>query len=255
MLRLVINLKRSPERWNAIKTQLDRLQIPVRRIEAVDGRELSVGEMDGLCLPEDRFLGRRLQQGEIGGFLSHRKCWQELLDSQEQYALVLEDDLLLSERSPLFMLTEEWIPKDCHLIQLFVFRKQKKYLCTTEEYELSDGEKLCRPVYPTPVGAQAYIISREAAFAAVKESEKFNLPVDEFLFARPSFTERFPCYRLERAVAMDADVPSDIARNKDKGRRSFLLNVVRFVDRMQKSIDKKAGKMTGKYVERTFEFE
>ena len=54
---------------------------------------------------------------------------------------------------------------------------------------------------------------------------------------------------------MDADVPSDIARNKDKGRRSFLLNVVRFVDRMQKSIDKKAGKMTGKYVERTFEFE
>ena len=98
MLRLVVNLNRSPERWKAIKTQLDRLKIPVERLEAVDGKLLSEEVVGNLTSSVHFSMGRELERGEIGCFLSHRKCWERLLDTDEKYALVLEDDLILSDR-------------------------------------------------------------------------------------------------------------------------------------------------------------
>ena len=83
MLRLVVNLDRSPDRWKAIKTQLDQLQIPVERLEAVDGKLLSEEDVEKLTSSVHFSMGRDLERGEIGCFLSHRKCWKKLVDSVE----------------------------------------------------------------------------------------------------------------------------------------------------------------------------
>lgn len=254
MLRLVVNMRRSSDRWEAIKAQLDRLRIPADRVDAVDGRLLSEEEMKGLMSSVHYSIGRELERGEIGCFLSHRKCWQELVDSDEKFALIMEDDLLLSDRSFKFMLSDEWIPEGCDLIQLFVFRKQKKYLCDLKEFDLNGGDKLWMPVFPAPVGTQAYIISREAAKFALVKSNRFNLPVDEFLFVRSEVSSRFPCYRLNHAVVMDADVPSEIRKNKKRTKTNFLMEMRRFVERLKRSIRKKLGEMMGRYVEHEFDY-
>lgn len=253
MLRLVINLKRSVNRWNAMETQLNQLAIQAERVDAVDGR---------LLLPEEIAektrlhykLGRKMAPGEVGCFLSHRKCWEALLQSNEKYALVMEDDLLLSERSSKFMQSDLWIPEECHLIQLFVFRKQKSFLCEKKELDLGDGDKLWRPIFPTPVGAQAYIISREAAELALQHSQVMQLPSDEFLFVESPVADRFPCYRLNHAVVMDAVVASDINKSKKRTHTNFWFEGRRFWSRMQSSLQKKWGKLTGRYVMRQFDY-
>lgn len=254
MLRLVVNLDRSPDRWKAIKTQLDQLQIPVERLEAVDGKLFSEEDVEKLTSSVHFSMGRDLERGEIGCFLSHRKCWKKLLDSDEKYALVLEDDLLLSDRAPKYMLSDDWIPDFCDLIQLFISPNRKKYVCCREKCELVTGDQLWIPVSPTPVGTLAYIISRKAAEVALKESERFNLPVDEFLFVRSCVSQQFPCYRLNHTVVQLADIPSEINRSKKRSRTNFLLEMQRFVDRMKRSLCKKTRLMSGQYVEREFDF-
>lgn len=254
MLRLVVNLNRSPERWKAIKAQLDCLQIPVERLEAVDGKLLSEEEVEKLTSSVHFSMGRELGRGEIGCFLSHRKCWKRLLDSDEKYALVMEDDLILSDRSPKFMLSDDWIPDACDLIQLFISPNRKKYVCCHKGCGLVTGDQLWIPVSPTPIGTLAYIISREAAKVALEESQTFNLPVDEFLFVRSLVAERFPCYRLNHAVVKLADIPSEINRSKSRTKTTVLLEMQRFVDRVKRSATKKVRVMTGKYVEREFDF-
>lgn len=254
MLRLVVNLNRSPERWKAIKTQLDRLQIPVERLEAVDGKLLPDEVVGNLTSSVHFSMGRELERGEIGCFLSHRKCWERLLDTNEKYALVLEDDLILSDRSPTFMLSDDWIPDTCDLIQLFISPNRKKYVCCHKERDLVTGDQLWIPVSPTPVGTLAYIISRKAAKVALKESETFNLPVDEFLFVRSSVAEQFPCYRLNHTVVRLADIPSEINRSKRRSKTTAFLEIQRFVDRVKRSVAKKLRLMTGEYVEREFDF-
>lgn len=254
MLRLVVNLNRSPERWKAIKAQLDLLQIPVERLEAVDGKLLSEEDVEKLTSSVHFSMGRELERGEIGCFLSHRKCWKRLLESEEKYALVMEDDLILSDRSPKFMLSDDWIPNTCDLIQLFISPNRKKYVCCREKYGLVTGDQLWIPVSPTPVGTLAYIISRGAAEVALKESETFSLPVDEFLFVRSIVAEQFPCYRLNHTVVKLADIPSEINRSKKRSKTTILLETQRFVDRVKRSATKKLKLMTGKYVEREFDF-
>ncbi|MCR9067250.1 MAG: glycosyltransferase family 25 protein [Rhodobacteraceae bacterium] len=90
----VINMADSPERLDRVAAELDGAGIAWERIEAVDGRALGADEV-ARVYDEDR--NRRharypLVRGEIGVYLSHMACWQALLDSDADGAIVLEDD-------------------------------------------------------------------------------------------------------------------------------------------------------------------
>jgi len=65
-------------------------------VEGVDGRALSEGERGTLFDHEKcyRRYGRYARPGEIGCTLSHVKCWNTLLESGDNYALILEDDII-----------------------------------------------------------------------------------------------------------------------------------------------------------------
>lgn len=68
----------------------------VEWVEAVNGRELSQADTDRL-FDARRFVCRynRLPYpGEIGCALSHRECYRRLVESDNDIALVLEDDVL-----------------------------------------------------------------------------------------------------------------------------------------------------------------
>ncbi|APE44821.1 glycosyl transferase family 25 [Sulfitobacter alexandrii] len=68
-----------------------------RIVPAVNGREaLAQG---GVAVHSgDRHAPRYpfpLSPGEVGCFLSHRKCWQEIADGSEPFSLIAEDDLVI----------------------------------------------------------------------------------------------------------------------------------------------------------------
>lgn len=93
MKALVINLDRNPERWAHVEAAMADVPADVERVSAVDGRLLTdkwqyLSRWMYLTHEPDKFN----IMPAIGCFLSHRKCWQHVVDNDLPYALVLEDD-------------------------------------------------------------------------------------------------------------------------------------------------------------------
>ena len=189
MLRFVINLDSSPERLAGISERLNELGIPFERIPAINGLALSDEQVAALTYPLDHFesrirFPRELSKGEIGCFLSHRMCWQRLLESKDDWALIMEDDIRISSLAPKYMLSADWVPRDVHVCQYSWSKAEQKGRILKEPLGIDDALQIVIPVFPSPMGCMCYLISRTFAEAAVRRSEKFAAPVDVFLFSR-----------------------------------------------------------------------
>ena len=98
---ILINLKKDTDRLEFMTKQLNKLEIPFIRLEAVNGKEYM--EKDGSEYDDReaiKQLGRSATLGEIGCALSHKRCYQKFLNDPEyqdtKYLLILEDDVELN---------------------------------------------------------------------------------------------------------------------------------------------------------------
>lgn len=113
MIIFVINLDRAVERWRAIRSQIDRLQlppgVPVVRVSAVDG-EKGIS-WDDVSLRSRLRIQKRQTSSEhwpidsapaVACTLSHMKCWDLLLQQYPEHesAIILEDDALFNTKLP-----------------------------------------------------------------------------------------------------------------------------------------------------------
>jgi glycosyl transferase family 25 len=97
----VINLERAPERLGRISQQMQRLALPFTRLPAVDARDLQSNQRAALDEPAYRRKhGMTPLLGELGCYLSHVQAMQQFLASPAQFALVLEDDVLVHDSLP-----------------------------------------------------------------------------------------------------------------------------------------------------------
>ena len=95
----LINLDRSTERLEKAAQQLNRLNVPFERITAVDGSQLTKAEIDAAFDIEqaERRTAYNLTIGEMGCYLSHGECWRRIIAEALDFAIVLEDDLVLDD--------------------------------------------------------------------------------------------------------------------------------------------------------------
>ena len=84
----VINLKRAQKRKIHMQQQLRNCRDKVMFVEGIDGKPSNMDIQINAT--------REMLPGKIGCFLSHRKVWQIIADSQE-WGLVLEDDVELED--------------------------------------------------------------------------------------------------------------------------------------------------------------
>lgn len=98
----LINLDRSTERLEKAAQQLNRLNVPFERIAAVDGSQLTKAEIDAAFDIEqaERRTAYNLTIGEMGCYLSHVECWRRIIAEALDFAIVLEDDLVLDDGFP-----------------------------------------------------------------------------------------------------------------------------------------------------------
>jgi glycosyl transferase family 25 len=97
----VINLDRAPDRLERISGQLQRLGLPYTRLPAVDARALTPGQRASLDEPGYRRRhGMTPLGGELGCYLSHVEAMRRFLASEAEFALILEDDVLLHDSLP-----------------------------------------------------------------------------------------------------------------------------------------------------------
>ena len=177
----VINLKHRADRKHRTEEQLTKHGLTGKFIEAVNGSYLDINKLE-----DDGYLNvkrKRMRRGEIGCYLSHIKCWLEILKSNAPMGLIFEDDIILKS---------DFVPT---LSKMLVSVKDKEWdlfylgrICYGNAWfnELSciTGENVADDIiYPKTVGwgNHAYIIKRETVRKLISEMFPINLPIDWML--------------------------------------------------------------------------
>ncbi|MDM7852774.1 glycosyltransferase family 25 protein [Pseudochrobactrum kiredjianiae] len=174
----LINLDRSKDRLAQMDVEFGRLGLSFTRVAAVDGRLLSQGELDAVTAPVRRWE-IPMPPGEIGCFLSHKKCLEIIAQGEDDYAAVFEDDIVLSGQAQKILSDSDWIPADADLIKIETFNsvillgESKKIQGTDCKYARLLSKHLC---------TGGYIVSRSAAKRMLQFMQQISVPVDNLMF-------------------------------------------------------------------------
>jgi len=230
----LINLDRATERLAHMQQAFDAAGISFTRISAVDGHALSDSDIK-------RFQSREgywgwLTPGEIGCFLSHRLCWQTILDGDDNYAAIFEDDVLVGEEAEAILSSSAWIPADADIIKLesagsriYVDRMSASEICGRSVKRLRSSH------YCTG----GYIVSKKGARYLLETSQVFSDAVDDFLFSAQVLARgQLALYQLSPAICIQnnrvagnpdgSQLPSSI-----EGREQKLMKKLRFSERLK----------------------
>ncbi len=202
MLRLVINLDRSVDRWKCIESQFHSLGLDMHRISAVDSKRGDISDtflqsrVAALGSPEKYFYPCVISNAEVACYLSHMKCWETLLNSEMRWAAIVEDDVLLSQLAKYFLSSSDWIPSDTHILQLHTIEKQWRCRTLKKHIPISKTHSIHYMIEQS-FGTCCYLIDKKAAQVALSLSNQISAPVDQFLFNFKSpFVQQFPAARL-----------------------------------------------------------
>ena len=209
----VINLDRTPERYEKVKDQLRANNIKHERFSAVDGYNLEIIHKQ----TGDRFLGkdlktgktqilpnehytiscpsadikyfskyftdynvtRTLTAGEFGCYCSHREIWNSMVLNNVKYALILEDDITFSPNfEKKFTTLINNLPYQWDIIYLYVATDPQKNTLTV--LNNSNIKKFQADNYGITLTA-GYLINLNAAKKLFELSENFSLAIDDLM--------------------------------------------------------------------------
>ncbi len=171
---ILINLDRSPERLDAMRRQLGGLGLAYDRLPATDGARLDPGTLaryysEALNL---RQYHKRLTSGEIGCYISHLRAWEMIVARGWDYALVLEDDLVLRPEFPDALAALAALPAGWEMVKLVGGRaKAVAHRIPMGKFSLVD-------YYKAPVYTSAQAVSRTAAEKLLRTRLPFGRPAD-----------------------------------------------------------------------------
>ena len=165
MRAVVINLDRSPDRLEIFKVQAETLGIAFERLPAIDAA--TIREQRG-----------RLTPAEMACFDSHRLAWQLLVDSNEPWLAIFEDDVVLASSLATLLGSDDWIPTATDIVKLETFNA---LVSIAPEGVNVLGCRLHR-LQSTHLGAAGYIISRRWAAELLARTALYDEPVDWILF-------------------------------------------------------------------------
>lgn len=238
----VINLERSESRWKAMRVQLERLGLPYERFSAVDGREISDEVLRRHYSAE---LNRRkyyvdLSRSEIACYISHLRVCERILSENLDYAIVLEDDILLKDSFALVPNALDSIA-NWNYIKLIAPFKRKKIVsskpvvfeipatCNIENWTSGNppnvhkitksSKNITVPIAfelvwweKPPAGTQAYAITKDGAKEFLAKRSCFFRPIDVDM--QHTWETKLDVQGLLPPCCELAEIPSGISRKK-----------------------------------------
>jgi glycosyl transferase family 25 len=197
----VINLTRATERRQVMEQQAQTLGMTFNYLAATDGHSLTDADR-GMVDHErrKRITPYPLTDNEIGCWLSHRRAMQQLLDSRQRMAAIVEDDAVLSSDFPKVLEAIENLGEPFDVIDLHTtFTKTDLFLP-------------CRPLIPgchlgrsggSTHSNTAYVISCAGAQKFLKYASRFVHAVDKELHRY--WANGLDIYCLQKPVAVPDD--------------------------------------------------
>ncbi|EKV26314.1 Lipopolysaccharide core biosynthesis glycosyltransferase WadA [Caenispirillum salinarum AK4] len=176
----VITLPRAEHRQQAVRTQLEALDVPFTFVEGVDGAALERPPAGYRGRLRRLFYGKDLTAGEIGCFLSHRAALEQFLAEPEPYGVICEDDVTFCGDTA--AVVEDIVSQglDFDLVRMTasdkIARSRKKW----HVMDLSGRYALYR-MLDLPCGGWAYLVSRQGAQRLLDASRSFWMPFDTLL--------------------------------------------------------------------------
>lgn len=254
-LNLVINLERSTKRLADMQAQFGACGADFERIEAVDARKLPESVRD-IHVSADPM--RVFDLATIACFLSHREAWKTLSDSDHEVGIVFEDDVVFGESAGQFFADAKWFPDQIDIVKLETFNKVAVFK-TSSLHQV--GPYRLHSLQSTHLGGAAYAMRRELAGKLVKQTERFQWPVDKYLFdtrcllnaplkvaqVEPApFTQSFLMPGQKQSDQSEIKAMRDA--NAPKGMRRFLVRQGRSVRKRYLLLARPFFKLTGRQV-------
>ncbi|AWB47803.1 hypothetical protein HYN69_04120 [Gemmobacter aquarius] len=177
----VINLDRSPDRWQDLRRRASAAGFHPIRFRATDGHALPPAEIARLrALQSGRYPA--LAAAELGCLLSHRALWQAHLTSARDWALILEDDAHFAGLAPL-LTDSDWIPADADIVKCEAFPEKARLgpTCETTCATTRAGVTLAR-LKGRYHGTAGYFLSRRGAAKLLALSQTRIEAVDRLVF-------------------------------------------------------------------------
>ena len=219
----VINLEKSTTRRKYMEDLLAPYAfLDVEFVKAIDGRLLSDEErhirfdFDG----SRSLYGRSVNAGEVGCALSHRKAYETLLQSEDPYALVLEDDITIIRDLQALDLTQ---------IDGVLNVSEPRALMLSGDYWYYRKQPVTRLF--SAVGAYAYLINRAAARKILSIIPP-RCVADDWMFYKRKGVKLFAVhpYMVDANMNMDL-LSSDVKQDNwsiDRSRMSLKENLVSY---------------------------
>lgn len=174
----LINLDRSPGRLAWFMGQVEGKGLDVVRVPAIDARLLDENEFNRLLkLTSGQ---NSMSPAEMSCLLSHRKVWQLVVEGEDEWGFVAEDDIHLSADAAQFLKDDRWIPAGAEIVraETDLRRQEMSYRVWGEPF----GHAL-RQLRSKQLGAAGYFVSRSAARRLLTHTDRHCEPVDVVLFA------------------------------------------------------------------------
>lgn len=184
----LINLDRSKERLKYVLPKVEKLPFPFQRVAAIDGQTLSDQEVrEKVDFPTYlNLLGHLPKRGTIGCYLSHIKAWQTFINSNSEFALILEDDIDFDPDSLSHAVNQLILNKEYWDINNFETRHRGTPLVIKK---IGNSDLV---LYLTEVThAGAYLISRKAAYKLLEKSLPIKTALDCYYIRAWEFDLKF----------------------------------------------------------------
>lgn len=223
----IINLDSSKERYEYVRKPVADVGFAVKRISAVNGRELSEAEVESkLDLGAyQTFLGHAPKRGTIGCSLSHIKTWQKFLESDFEFALIFEDDVKF-EPGKLRQAIDELV-RNQDLWDISSFEIWHRGLPMAIK-SFANGNELS--VYLANVShTGAYMINRKVARVLLSRALPIKMPVDHYFTRSWELGLKFTGIEKPRLVHQlfgDSDIEITHSINDEK------LDVIKSIKRV-----------------------
>ncbi len=209
-----INLKHQKERWNKANNQFSLQNIEVEQIEAVYGNELNIEKFS--INDRTKFLLNNISErsshdeintiGAIGCYLSHVKCWKNIVENNFPCAIIFEDDLIFQDNFQYkFNNYMSNLPND---IDLFSFGYQNlRNSCSFSPLDENRENFLkCTKFW----GTTAYYITNKCCKILLENAFPIKMHVDAFISSMYNCNKINLLFSKESLVIQDPDEGTNI---------------------------------------------
>ena len=167
----LINLDKDKDRLAIIDLQLKKLGINYERFSAIYAKDISKEELNKYV---NRFrwwccMGRKILPGEVGCALSHYSIYRTIINKGINYACILEDDIIINEN---------FKERICKIEKWIDINKPQVILLSNYTNEIEDIEEIRK--VNSGLCTDAYIITKKAAKALLKENYPICVPCDHW---------------------------------------------------------------------------